>query len=45
MFKDKIYFNNINKIIETLLYSYKYADGLKTGYTEESRFAATAKIK
>ena len=47
MFKDKEYtFNNIKQNNRNpLLYSYKYADGLKTGYTEESGFslAATAK--
>lgn len=44
MFKDKEFtFNNIKQGNRNpLLYSYKFSDGLKTGYTEESGFSLAA---
>ncbi len=44
MFKDKEYtYNNIKQTNRNpLLYSYKFSDGLKTGYTEESGFSLAA---
>ncbi len=44
MFREKEFtFNNIKQGNRNpLLYSYKFSDGLKTGYTEESGFSLTA---